>query len=55
MERFNLDDLNDVEVEHYKVQILNTFAVLVNLDVNLNINRAWKGFWKIFQIQLQRI
>jgi hypothetical protein len=43
MERFSLKKLNEVEgKEQYRVEISNKFAVLKNVDTELDINRAWK-------------
>jgi hypothetical protein len=43
MERFNLKKLNEVEgKEQYRVEILNRFAALENLDAEVDINRAWE-------------
>jgi hypothetical protein len=43
MERFNLKKLNEVEgKEQYRPEISNRFASLENLDVEVNINRAWE-------------
>jgi hypothetical protein len=41
MERFNLKKLNAAEgKEQYRVEILNRFTALENLDAKLDINRA---------------
>jgi hypothetical protein len=43
MERFTLKKLDDVEgKEQYHVEISNRFVALENLDIEVNINRAWK-------------
>jgi hypothetical protein len=43
MQRFYLKKLNDVEVKELcQVKFSNRFAVLENLDDNVNVNRAWK-------------
>jgi hypothetical protein len=43
MERFNLKKLNEVECkEQYRVEILNRFVALENLDPEVDINRAWE-------------
>jgi hypothetical protein len=43
MERFILKKLNEVDgKEQYRVEISNRFAVLENLDTEVDINRAWK-------------
>jgi hypothetical protein len=42
MERFNLKNLNEVEVkERHHVQISNRFTKLENLNTEVDINRAW--------------
>jgi hypothetical protein len=44
MERFNLKELNDMEVkEQYQVKISNRFAALKNLDDNVDFTRAWES------------
>jgi hypothetical protein len=43
IEKFSLRELNEVESkEEYRVEILNRFAALENLDVEVDINRAWE-------------
>jgi hypothetical protein len=43
MERFNLKKLNEVEgKEQYLVEISNRFAASENLDIEVDINRAWE-------------
>jgi hypothetical protein len=43
MERFSLKKLNNVEgKEQYRVEVSNRFAALENLDVEVEINNAWK-------------
>jgi hypothetical protein len=43
MERFNLKKLNEVESkEQYRVQVSNSFAVLEDLDAEVEINSAWE-------------
>jgi hypothetical protein len=43
MERFNLNKLKEVKgKEQYRVDISNGFATLENLDVEVDINRAWE-------------
>jgi hypothetical protein len=40
---FNLKKLDEVEgKEQYRVEILNRFAALENLDDDVDINRAWE-------------
>jgi hypothetical protein len=52
MERFNLKKLNNVEgKEQYRVEISNRFAVLENLDNDVDINRAWETIKRISQLQ----
>jgi hypothetical protein len=42
-ERFSLKKLNEEEVkEQYRVNISKRFAALENLDVEVDINRAWE-------------
>jgi hypothetical protein len=42
MERFNLKNLNNVELkELYKVEIINRFSALENLDDNGGISSTW--------------
>jgi hypothetical protein len=42
MERFNLKKLNDVESkEQFRVEVLNRFAALEDLDAEVEINSAW--------------
>jgi hypothetical protein len=46
MERFNLKNLNDVEVkENYQVKILNRFTALEKLDgdEDADISKAWES------------
>jgi hypothetical protein len=43
MERFNLKKLNEVEgKEQFRIEISNRFAVLEDLDTEVDINRAWE-------------
>jgi hypothetical protein len=43
MERFNLKKLNDVESkEQFCVEVSNRFAVLDDLDTEVEINSAWE-------------
>jgi hypothetical protein len=43
MERFNLDKLNEAEVEEqYCVEVLNWFTALEDLDAEVEINSAWE-------------
>jgi hypothetical protein len=43
MERFSLKKLDETEgKEQYRVEILNKFAALENLDDDVDINRAWE-------------
>jgi hypothetical protein len=43
-ERFNLKKLSELEVrKQYQLKISNTFAVLENLNVSEDINRAWEN------------
>jgi hypothetical protein len=43
MEGFNLKKLNEIEgKEQYRVEISSRFAELENLDIKVDINRAWK-------------
>jgi uncharacterized protein YaaR (DUF327 family) len=43
MEKFNLKKLNEVEgKEQYRVEVANRFAVLEELDRELEINSAWE-------------
>jgi hypothetical protein len=43
MERFNLKKLNEVEgKEQYRVEILNRFAALENLDTEVEFKRTWE-------------
>jgi len=54
-ERFNLRKLNELEVkEKYQIEIKNRFAALENLDVDKNVNRAWKTLKRISKPQLKR-
>jgi hypothetical protein len=42
-ERFNLKKLNDVEgKEKYRVEVSNSFALLEDLDVEVEINTIWE-------------
>jgi hypothetical protein len=44
MERFNFNNLNDVEVnKQYQVKISNMFTALENLDDDVEIKRAWES------------
>jgi hypothetical protein len=43
MERFNLKKLKEVEgKEQYRVEVLNRFAALEDLDAEVEINSAWE-------------
>jgi hypothetical protein len=43
VERFSLKKLNEVEGRgQYRFEISNRFASLENLDVDVDINRAWE-------------
>jgi hypothetical protein len=43
MERFNLKKLNDVQgKEQFRVEVSNRFAVLEDLDTEVEINSAWE-------------
>jgi hypothetical protein len=43
MERFDLKKLNEVkDKKQYHVEISNRFAALENLDIEVDINRAWE-------------
>jgi heme oxygenase len=43
MERFNLKKLNDVEdKEQFRVEVSNMFAVLEDLDAEMEVNSAWE-------------
>jgi hypothetical protein len=43
MERFNLKKLNEAESKkQYQVEISNRFALLKNLEAEVDINRAWE-------------
>jgi hypothetical protein len=43
MERFNLEKLNEVEGKvQYRAEISNRFAVLENLDAEVDVNKAWE-------------
>ncbi|PNF18193.1 hypothetical protein B7P43_G18102 [Cryptotermes secundus] len=42
-ERCNLKKLNEVEgKEQYRVEISNSFAALENLDIEVDVNKAWE-------------
>jgi hypothetical protein len=43
MERFNLKKLNEVKgKEKYRVEVWNRFAVLKDLDAEVEINITWE-------------
>jgi hypothetical protein len=43
MERFTHQKLNEVEgKEQHRVEVLNRFAALEDLDTEVEINSAWK-------------
>jgi hypothetical protein len=42
MERFNLEKLNVEGKEKYRVEVLNRFAALEDLDAEVEINTIWK-------------
>jgi hypothetical protein len=43
VESLNLEKLNEVEgKEQYRAEISNRFAVLQNLDTEVDINRSWE-------------
>jgi hypothetical protein len=51
MERFNLEKLNDVEgKEQFRVEVLNRFAALEDLDAEVEINSAWETIRENIQI-----
>jgi hypothetical protein len=44
MDRFYLNKLNKTEgKEQYRVEISNRFAALEDLDLEMDINRAWES------------
>ena len=54
VEIFNLRKLNELEVkEMYKIEITNRFAALGNLNVDEDVNRAWKTLKRISKPQLK--
>jgi len=54
VEIFNLRKLNELEVkEKYKIEITNRFAALGNLNVDEDVNRAWKTLKRISKPQLK--
>jgi 50S ribosomal subunit-associated GTPase HflX len=43
MEKFNIEKLNEVRgKEKYRVEVLNRFAALEDLDTEADINNAWE-------------
>jgi hypothetical protein len=43
VERFNLNKLNEVEnKEQYRVEVSNRFALLEDLDADVEFNSAWE-------------
>jgi hypothetical protein len=51
MERFSLKKLNELEdKEQYRVEILNRFAALENLDTDVDIKRARETIGENIQI-----
>jgi hypothetical protein len=56
MERFNLNNLNEVEVkEQYRVVISNSFAALENLDTEVVVNKAWEIMRENIKISAKRV
>jgi hypothetical protein len=44
MERFNLNELNEVEgKEQFCVEVSNRFSALEDLDAKIEINSAWEA------------
>jgi hypothetical protein len=55
MERFNLKKLNAVKgKDQYQVETSNRFAALLNLDDDMNINRAWKTIRENIKISAKK-
>jgi hypothetical protein len=51
MERFNLKKIHDVEgKEQFRVEVSNRFAVLEDLDTEVEINSAWETIRENIQI-----
>jgi hypothetical protein len=56
MERFNLKKLNDVEgKEQFHVEVSNMFAVLEDLDAEVDINSAWETIRENYKFQPKRV
>jgi hypothetical protein len=50
MERFNVKQLNEIEgKEQYSVEISNRFVALENLDIEVDINRAWETVKRVYK------
>jgi hypothetical protein len=56
MERFNLKKLNEVEgKEQYCIEVSNKFAVLEDLDAEVEINSSWEMIREIIKFQPKRV
>jgi hypothetical protein len=54
MQRFNLNKLNEVEgKEQFRVEVLNRFVALEDLDAEVEINSAWEMIRENIQISLK--
>jgi hypothetical protein len=56
IEKFNLKKLNEVESkEQYHVENSNRFAVLENIDAEMDINRAWETIREISKFRKKSV
>jgi hypothetical protein len=54
--RFNLKKLNEVEgKEQYCVEVTNRFAALEDLDIEVEINSAWKMIKENMTVSAKRV
>jgi hypothetical protein len=52
MERFNLKNLNEVEgKEQFRVEVLNMFAALVDLNAEVEVNSAWETIKEYIKVK----
>ena len=55
-QRFNLGKLNEPEVrEQYQIEITNSFAALMNLNDDGDVNRTWENIKEAFDWRRTRV
>jgi hypothetical protein len=56
MERFRLKKLNEAEgKEKYQTEISNRFAVLKNVDYDVDMNRGWETIIENTEISAKKV